>query len=293
MNRDTRTGIIVVVFGLCIAAFTGSLMKLLSDDLNAFQIAWFRFCGYALILFPVVAYRFGRSALAPARPAMQIVRGITMASGTVAFIVGARTIDFADAIAILYAYPFLLTILAVIFLNERVHLIGWIGITGGFLGVILIMRPEFSGFDVGSLYVFLCAIIISVQMVLNRKLGSIAHPLIISIWGAVVATLLLSIILPFYWQPISFNQFLLLSLVAVSGAINQTCLVYGFSKAEASTLAPFTYFEIVASVFIGFMMFGTLPNWISWIGIGLIIASGLLVARSLSGGITPRRSAKF
>jgi len=293
MNRDTRTGIIVVVFGLCIAAFTGSLMKLLSDDLNAFQIAWFRFCGYALILFPVVVYRFGRSALAPARPAMQIVRGITMASGTVAFIVGARTIDFADAIAILYAYPFLLTILAVIFLNERVHLIGWIGITGGFLGVILIMRPEFSGFDVGSLFVFLCAIIISVQMVLNRKLGSLAHPLIISIWGAVVATLVLSTTLPLYWQPISFNQFLLLSLVAVSGAINQTCLVYGFSKAEASTLAPFTYFEIVASVFIGFMMFGTLPNWISWIGIGLIIASGLLVARSLTGGITPRRSPKF
>ena len=293
MNRDTRTGIIVVVFGLCIAAFTGSLMKWLSDDLNAFQIAWFRFFGYALILFPIVAIRFGRSALKPARPAMQIVRGITMASATVTFVIGARTIDFADAIAILYAYPFLLTILAVIFLNERVHLVGWIGISGGFLGVILVMRPEFSGFDIGSLYVFLCAVIISVQMVLNRKLGSLAHPLIISIWGAVVATLVLSIILPFYWQPINFKQFLLLSLVAASGAINQTCLVYGFSKAEASTLAPFTYFEIVASVFIGFAMFGTLPDWISWSGIGLIIASGLLVARSLGDNSTPRRGPKF
>jgi drug/metabolite transporter (DMT)-like permease len=268
-------------------------MKLLSDDLNAYQIAWFRFCGYALILFPVVAIRFGRSALKPARPAMQIVRGVTMASATVAFVIGARTIDFADAIAILYAYPFLLTILAVIFLNERVRLVGWIGISGGFLGVIMVMRPEFSGFDIGSLYVFLCAVIISVQMVLNRKLGSLSHPLVISIWGAVVATLVLSIILPLYWQPINLKQFLLLSLVAASGAINQTCLVYGFSKAEASTLAPFTYFEIVASVFIGFAMFGTLPDWISWAGIGLIITSGLLVARSLGKIATPQRSPKF
>ncbi len=292
-KNDTQLGIAMVMFGLGVAAFTGSMMKFLANDLNAFQITWFRFLGYALILLPIVAIRVGRSAIKPGRIGMQIFRGVTLATATTAFVVGVKTIDFADAIAILYAYPFLITILAVFFLDERVPWIGWIGVIGGFVGVLLVMRPEFDNFNVGSLYVFLCAVIISIQMILNRKLGYRSHPLATSIWGAVVATILLSFIVPFYWQPINLNQFWLLCLMTFTGAVNQTCLVYGFSKAKASTLAPFTYFEIVASVFIGFFMFGTLPDWVSWIGIGLIIASGLLVAHSLAGGHTPRRIPKY
>ena len=70
-------------------------------------------------------------------------------------------------------------------------------------------------------------------------------------------------------------------LMVMTGAVNQTCLVYGFAYAEASVLAPFTYLEIVAAVVVGLIVFGTLPTWLSWIGICLVIASGLLVAFSL------------
>ena len=72
--------------------------------------------------------------MAPARKGMQVVRGLSLASATVAFVAGARTIDFADAIAILYAYPFLLTVLAATFLGERVRWVGWLGVVGGFVG---------------------------------------------------------------------------------------------------------------------------------------------------------------
>jgi drug/metabolite transporter (DMT)-like permease len=290
---DTKIAIVLIIFGLSVASFTGALMKLLSGEFSAFQITWFRFLGYALILFPFVYFRIGRAALKTTRPAMQVIRGVTMGTATVFFIMGAKSIDFADAIAIVYAYPFLLTLLAVIFLKERVRWIGWIGVIGGFLGVLLVMRPEFKNFNIGSLFVFLCAVVISVQLLLNRKLGSSSHPLVTSIWGAVVAALILSTVVPFHWVPINFEQFGLLSLMAVCGTINHTCLVYGFSKAEASTLAPFTYFEIVASVIIGFLMFGTLPNWLSWAGIVVIIVSGLIVARSMTANLSIRPRTKY
>lgn len=288
-----RQGIIFIIIGLSLAALAGAIMKLLSNDLSAYQITWFRFFGFALIILPIVMVRFGRPALKPARPGIQIFRGFSLAAATVAFVLGARTVDFADAIAILYAYPFLLTVLAVSFLGERVHWTGWVGVVGGFLGVLLVMRPEFKTLNTGTLLVFLCAVIVSVQMALNRKLGTVSHPLVTSLWGAAIASTALTFVLPFYWIPIDFTQFWILSALIVTGAVSQTLIVFAFAKAPASTLAPFTYFEIVAAVAIGFALFGTLPVWESWVGILLITASGLVVARSLSGRHSPRRNPKI
>jgi drug/metabolite transporter (DMT)-like permease len=283
----------MVVFALFIAAFTGALMKKLSVDFSAYQITWFRFLGFVIVLLPVIITRFGKKAFRPSRPGMQVIRGLTMAGGTISFVIGVKTIDFADAVAILYAYPFLLTVLAVLFLKERVKWAGWLGIFGGFLGVLLVMRPEFGAINTGTLFVFLCAVIISVQMVLNRKLGATSHPLITCFWGALIAVLLLSTIVPFHWKPISVDQMLVFIIMTGCGAISQVLLVYGFSKAEASTLAPFTYLEIIASVFLGFLMFGTLPVATAWLGIVLIIVSGLVVAYNLKIPLLPRRNPRI
>jgi len=290
---ETRQGIILIVLGLSIASLAGAFMKILVVDLSAIQITWIRFFGYALIMLPIVMIRFGRLALKPARPGIQVIRGISMAAATVAFITGVQTVDFADAIAILYAYPFLLVLLAVLFLGEKVHTAGWLGIVGGFIGVLLVMRPEFQNFNSGSLWIFLSAIVISIQMVLNRKLGTLSHPLVISLWGAATASIVLLFFLPFHWQPIGMDKLWLIGVLIICGGLSQTLIVFSFSRATASTLAPFTYFEIVAAVAIGFFMFGTLPAWISWLGIFLITLSGYIVARSLPGREAPQRSPKI
>ncbi len=290
---ETRQGIILIVVGLSIASLAGAIMKILTEDLSALQITWIRFFGYALIMLPIVMIRFGRPALRPARPGIQVIRGITMAAATVAFITGVQTVDFADAIAILYAYPFLLVLLAVLFLGERVHTAGWIGIIGGFVGVLLVMRPEFKSFNSGTLWVLLSAIIISIQLALNRKLGTLSHPLVTSLWGAVTASIILSFFLAFHWQPIGSDNRWLIAVLIICGGLSQTMIVFSFARATASALAPFTYFEIVAAVAIGYFMFGTLPVWISWAGIFLITVSGLIVARSLPSREAPQRSPKI
>jgi len=288
-----KLGIILVISGLCVAAFTGALMKLLSEEMNAYQITWFRFLGLFLIMLPIAWKYLGTEVLRPPRPIVQGFRGITMSAATVFFIIGARSIDFADAIAILYAYPFLLTVLAVLFLKESVHFAGWIGVFGGFIGVLLVMRPGFHSINVGALFVFACAVVVSVQMVINRRLSTVSHPLTTNLYGAAAATISLSVIVPFYWQPVTLEQVGLLVLIAVTGAINQTCLVFAFAKAEASVLAPFTYLEIVAAVVFGMVIFGTLPDWISWWVIFLIVASGLLVLRAQPGKRVLGRNAKI
>ncbi len=290
---QTRLGIFLVVVGLCIAALIGALMKILVEELHAVQITFIRFLGFALLLLPVVVTKIGRAVLTPTRPRMQFLRGISLAAATVAFVIGAAKIHYADAIAILYAYPFLLTILAALFLGEKVSVIGWLGVLGGFAGVLLVIRPSFSSINVGTLYVFLSAVIVSVQMTFNRQLGKSSDPLVTSLWGALVASAVLGTVVWKYWQPVNYQQFTILAAIAVIGMISQLCIVYGFAKAEASKIAPFTYIEIVAAVLYGLLFFGTLPGFLSWAGIMMIAISGILVARTLKSPVTPRRIPKI
>ncbi len=293
IDRQTRLAIVNVVCGLCIAAMVGALMKYLTDSMSVFQITWLRFLGQTMLFLPITLWIVGADTFKPSRPALQIVRGLTLSGATLAFVAGARTTDFADAIAILYAYPFLLTVIAVLFLGERVRLSCWISVAGGFIGVLLVMRPQFDYVDIGALWVFASAVIVSSQMAINRRLGSLSHPVVTIFLGGLVATLSLSIFVPFYWSMIPSELIGIILLMIVLGAVSQSLLVYGFSHTEASTLAPFTYFEIVAAVIIGFMMFGTVPDWISAGGIILIIGCGMAVARSVNDGRTVRQGARF
>ncbi len=268
-------------------------MKILGDQISAYQVAWFRFTGMALILLPYIIWHYGLTGLKPARPVIQIIRGLTMAGGTTAFVIGAQTVDYADAIAILYAYPFLLVILAVVFLGEQANWPVWIGVTGGFIGVLLVMRPEFDHLNSGNLYIFACAFIISIQLTLNRKLSIVSPPLVTATVGAVIAAIALTLMLPGYWDPVPDDSWWLIGLLVLSGTINQTMLVYAFVYADASTLAPFTYFEIIAAIIFGYLFFDTLPSLLSWFGILLITAGGLYVGRSLHLRSISRRAPKI
>lgn len=292
MNGLPAQGILLIVFGLSAAAFSGALMKIAAETMPPLLIVWFRFTGYFLLMLPLLAWRRARVWPIP-RPSLQFVRGLCMAGSTVCFITGARTLNYADAIAILYAYPFFLTLMAPWMLGERVSLAAWLGVAGGFLGVLIVVRPGFEGVGTDALWVLTCALLVTAQLILNRKLGSVADPLVISCYGACVAMLVTAPSLPWLWQPVPVEQWGLLALLGLTGSISQTAIVLAFTRAPASDLAPFTYSEIVSAVVFGFLVFGTWPDWISWAGIALIIASGVAVARAMAIRNTPRRVPKI
>jgi len=292
-TASARGGILILVLGLSLAALSGAIMKTLTGDLPPLLIGWVRFAGFCLIIAPVALMRVGRRALRPPRLGIQVIRGLFHAASTVCFIIGVNTLNFADAIAILYVYPFLMVLMAPAILGERVDMAGWLGVAGGFGGVLLVVRPEFQNFDSGAVFVLVAGFFVALQMLLNRKLGVLSDPTVISMWGALVAFCVLSLALPFVWQPISAAQLGLLALTALTGAISHTMMILAFSRAPASDLAPFTYSEIVSAVLIGVVMFGTLPDALSWAGIALIVLSGVIVARVQAGRTVLRRQPKI
>ncbi len=287
-----HSAIVLIIAGLSLAALTGALMKTLTTEMSPLLIAWFRFTGYFLIMLPIALARAGRRAFRPPRFGIQVMRGLLLAIGNISFMFGVVGLDYADAIAILYVYPFLMTLLAPMVLGERVSVIGWLGVCGGFAGVLVVIRPEFGEVDAHAAFVLGTGLMVALQMLLNRKLGVLSDPLVISMWGALIASLVVLFTVPFVWVTITLHQMGVLALMALTSAASQTMMILALARAPASDLAPFTYWEIVAAVLIGLVMFGTLPDALSWIGIGLIILSGVAVARA-QGRMTLRRQPKI
>ncbi|MEC8643542.1 MAG: EamA family transporter, partial [Pseudomonadota bacterium] len=117
-------------------------------------------------------------------------------------------------------------------------------------------------------------------------------PVVVSLWGALAATAALSLSVPFVWRIPTMDQMMLIATLAVLTALSQTLMITAMSMASADRIAPFTYFEIIAAVIIGFVIFDTLPDMLAWVGMALIITSGTVVKR-LPGVLKLRRREKF
>ena len=284
--------ILIMVSALCLAALGGAVMKLLAGDLPPVLLAWFRFAIYGAILIPLAFWRGGRACLRPSRPLVQVLRGLLLAAGNTFFILGVVHVDYANAIAILYVYPFIMVGLSALMLGEPVSRPAWIGVAGGFCGVLMVMRPDPAALEIGALFILVTGATVAVQMLLNRKLGSESNPLVVSMRGAVVAALALSLALPFAWQVPTSDQMMLIGAVGALSALSNTLMIVAMARAPAGQIAPFTYFEIIAAIIIGMVMFGTLPDALSWAGMALIAISGIAVKR-FPGALKLRRREKF
>ncbi|MHC8510367.1 MAG: DMT family transporter [Rhodospirillales bacterium] len=285
-------GIVIIIAGLSMAAMTGALMKLLTDDMPPLLVAWVRFVSYFLIIAPFALRRVGMRAWRPPGARIQVLRGVLLTAGNILFIYGVTGLDYADAIAILYVYPFIMTLLAPMVLGERPGLVGWLGCAGGFAGVLAVARPDFGDIDTHAVLVFGAGCMVALQMLLNRKLGVISDPFVVSMWGALIPALALSFAAPFVWRPIGQEHLVIIAVMAVTTAASQTLMILAMSRAKASDLAPFTYTEIASAALIALVMFGTWPDAIASAGIGLIILSGVAVAR-VQGRIALRRQQKI
>jgi drug/metabolite transporter (DMT)-like permease len=284
--------IIIMSIALCLAALSGALMKVLTDSMSPPLVSWFRFAGYALLLVPVALWRVGPACFRPARPLVQVARGLMLAAGNTAFLYGVRHVDYANAISILYIYPFIMVALSAWVLGEPVSRSACLGVVGGFSGVLLVVRPDLTGIDPAAMFILFTGTMVALQMLFNRKLGVLSDPVVVSLWGALAATAALSLAVPFVWRVPTADQMLLIAALAVLTALSQTLMITAMSMASTDKIAPFTYFEIIAAVIFGLAIFGTLPDTLSWVGMALIITSGTVVKR-LPGVLKLRRREKF
>ncbi|MBX2881007.1 MAG: DMT family transporter [Granulosicoccus sp.] len=285
-THSTGWGIACMSAGMLIVPVMDAIAKHLGQQISPMQITWGRFLFQFLIMGIAIVLILNPSALLPKHPLIHTVRGLLLAIATTFFFFSLRYLPLADAIAIFFIQPILLTLLSALFLGEH---IGWhrrVAVVTGFAGALLIIQPGAEAFTPAALLPLSAAVFYATYIVLTRSVANVDHPLTMQFASSVGATLILSLALLFAgainqedFAPSlpNLNQWMWLFAIGAVAAVGHLLVVVALNRASASLLAPFGYMEIVSATALGWFIFNEWPTLMSWAGITVIIASGLYV----------------
>lgn len=285
-TQSTGWGVGFMMAGMFIVPVMDAIAKILGNDMSPMQITWGRFFFQLLFMSAAILLTLDATALKPAKPLVHAIRGILLAIATTFFFFSLLYLPLANAISIFFVQPMILTLLSAAVLGEK---IGWhrkIAVATGFLGALLIIRPGSENFTIASLLPLAAAVFFASYIALTRSVANIDHPLTMQFASAVSAALFIGLALLagsfsnwLLFQPSlpDMRQWGLLAAIGVIAAVGHLLVVIAINRAPTSLLAPFSYMEIVSATALGWLMFNDWPDTITWIGIGVIVSSGLYV----------------
>jgi S-adenosylmethionine uptake transporter len=282
--EQPQKAITLMILGMLILPGMDAIAKWLSSSISTGQVVCYRFLLQALFLLPFFWSVRGRIPLTDIP--LHVARGALMIVGTFAFFTALKYLPIADAIAIFFVAPLILTLLATLFLGEK---IGWrrlLAIIVGFAGALIVIRPNFEVFGWPALLPLVAAAAFSVYLILTRRLSQRETPIRMQffsgLFGGLIATLALGFGDRIGWPlfatvaPTQFEWFLLFALALIS-TVGHLLVVHAFQRAPAGLLAPFQYTEIIGATLLGVLFFGDFPDALTWLGVGIIVGSGLYV----------------
>lgn len=276
--HNALRGILLMICAMIFLPVKDGMSKILGGTYPPLQIIWAQFCIVYLVVAPVIVLRYGAGMLWPRPLGFQILRGLFTVTGIGFFYWAVRYIPLANTTAIYFLAPLVVTALSPFVLKERVDLRRWIAVVVGFLGVSLILRPDLLEFNKGSLIAFAGGISIGLFYISNRKLATGAPAIVMLSHSVIVGALLLSFAVPFVWVPPRAADVPLIATFILCAMIGQGLLMASFKNAPASIVAPFQYSAIVAATLFGFFFLGEFPDWLTFMGIAIVVGSGIYIA---------------
>jgi len=267
-----------MVAAMMVVPFMDALAKYLSDRYAVSQLTWARFFFHFMILAPIVLYRHGAAALRPAQPVLQLVRSGFTLLATILFFAAIARMPIADALALLFVSPMVVTSLSPVMLGERVGARRWAAVIAGFLGALIILRPGLGVAQLASFLAIGAGCSFALYTLLTRKLSGSAPPLVTLAYSAVTGAVLMSVaVIPDWITPPPMDLLMMAGIGAIA-AVGHFLLIRAFDYAPASLLAPYSYSEIVMATAVGWFIFSDFPDSWTWTGITVIVASGIYIS---------------
>ena len=276
-DRPLR-GIALMITALAFFSCSDAASKLMTASLPAVEVAWLRFCVFTFLMLGAATLTGRLHSLRSQRPSLQTLRALGVLGSSVFFIMGLGFLPMAEATAISFVSPVIVTALSIPFLGEVVGWRRWSAVAVGLLGVLIVVRPGIGAFDAAAIFPVLSAASWAVALVVTRKMSGADGPLVSLTYAAVVGLLVTSAIVPFGWTTPGWREIGFGFVTGIASTIAQWLVVLAFQQARASVLAPFSYSQLVWSGLLGYLVFGNVPDEWTLIGAGVIIASGLYTA---------------
>jgi drug/metabolite transporter (DMT)-like permease len=270
-------GIALVLVTVAIFSCLDTMSKYLSQIYPVPGLVWFRYLVHMLLMLAILGPRLRWRLIRSARPGLQIVRSLLLLLATYFFFNALRVMPLAEAAAISFVSPLLVTLLSVPLLGETIGPRRVAAVSVGFLGMLIILRPGGHLLSSAALLPLGNAFAYSLYQIITRKLSATEDPYATLFYTALVGTAATTLVLPFGFAMPHGIHILMLLAMGSFGGFGHFLLIRAFRDAPASVLAPFSYSQLVYSTCLGYLVFGDFPDIWTLVGMAVIVASGIYV----------------
>lgn len=261
--------------GMFLFSAVDTLAKFLTDSLHPLQIVWIRQLGLVAGTILLMGI-YGVRIFITAHPVLQLARGVLAAGSATLFIIAISYAALADAIAVTFIAPLIVTVLSAVLLAEKVGLHRWSAIIAGFLGTLVVIRPGFESFHPALLLVLFAATLFAGRQIISRLLSGSDNAYTTVAYTALASSLVLSVPAFYVWvTPQTSQQILLLTIMALLAGLAEFMVIKALQVAHAGLVAPVQYTILIWGTLYGFLIFADLPDIFTFAGAAIIIASGL------------------
>ena len=275
-HPHTLRGIVLVMSAVFMFSSMDTIAKYVLRSYPLPPLIWARYAVHLIFMVLLLAPRMGWNLVRTAHPWLQVLRGMLLVVSTAFFYLSLTLLPLAEAAAISFVGPVLVTALSGPLLGERISARQWVAVTLGFVGVLIIIRPGGGMLTPAAIFPLLTALAFSLYQIVTRKIVGRENPLTTLFYTALVGAAVTSVGLPFAWQTPTLLQAPLIVAIGLLGGFGHFLLIRAVAQASPSALAPFVYVQLIWSTGLAFIAFGEFPNSGSLIGMLVIISGGLL-----------------
>lgn len=271
------TGILLTIVAGTVLAGMDAVGKHLTTLMPVLQVLWGRYLFQTVAISGYLVSTTGTGFLKTRHPVLQIVRGLLLLAASILMYQALVVVPLADATAVLFFNPIVVTLLSVVILREKIGVHRVTAVIAGFLGILLIIRPGFSNVEPRLFLALGASVVLAGYLLLTRHLAGGEDAASTQFNTTAFGTVVLSILVLPNWQPIDGSNFLLLVAIGIAGAAGHFLLIRAFSHAPASTLAPFLYAQVLAAAVFSLVLLGDPLRPTMMIGTAMLVASGVYI----------------
>jgi len=276
-QQNTRLGIALMVATTFVFAVQDGISRHLAGEYNVLMVVMIRYWFFAAFVISVAARKAGgvRAAAATEQPLMQGFRALLLVTEICVMIFGFTLLGLVESHAVFACYPLLIAALSGPVLGESVGWRRWAAIAVGFVGVIIILEPGYGVFQPQAVVPLMAALMFALYGLLTRFVARKDDAATSFFWTGTVGAVAMTAVGAWFWEPMSAPDWGWMAALCVTGALGHFTLIKCYEVAEASSVQPFAYLQLVFASALGLLVFGETIRLNVALGAALIVAAGL------------------
>ena len=261
---------------MLIFASQDGISKYLAGQYNAMSIVMIRYWAFAIFVLILVSRQKSiKSAAKTNMPFLQLGRGILLGAQVILAAYQFAELGLVNTHVVFASYPVFVTLFSIPILGEKVGWARGLAVLSGFLGVLVIVQPGSSVFDPMSLLPLLSAAMFAMYNIMTRYVARSDSGETSFFWTGIGGLLISSLIGPFFWSMPQGMDWVWMLILCITGAGGHYTMIKALEIAEASSLQPFSYLQLLFASMIGVFVFGEVITVPIVVGGGIIVAAGL------------------